>query len=95
MLGDLLAQIRTTLQDTDVTSGTYRYSTDSIVANINMGMIEMYRFRPDIFLANKREINHLRMKTCAHSGQPASFGARVPCGVSPQASDVRVLRGFA
>jgi len=55
-VGDLLDMIRTLLQDTDVTSGEYRYSSDSIVANINMGLIEMYRIRPDIFLENKFKI---------------------------------------
>jgi len=50
VLGDLLDQIRTLLQDTDISSTQYRYSTDSIVANINMGLWEMYRLRPDIFL---------------------------------------------
>lgn len=49
-LGDLIAQIRTLLQDVDVDGGEYRYSSDSIVTNINQGLIEMYRIRPDIFL---------------------------------------------
>jgi hypothetical protein len=49
-LGDLLSMIRTLLQDTDTSGGEYRYSTDSLVANINMGLMEMYRIRPDIFL---------------------------------------------
>jgi hypothetical protein len=52
MVGDVLDQVRTLLQDVDVASGSYRYSTDSIIANINMGLIEMYRLRPDIFLEN-------------------------------------------
>lgn len=51
-VGDIIDQIRTLLQDTDVSGGEFRYSTDSIVMNINMGMLEMYRVRPDIFLAN-------------------------------------------
>ena len=55
-VGDILEMIRTLLQDTDVSSGEYRYSSDSIVANINMGLIEMYRIRPDIFLENKFKI---------------------------------------
>ena len=49
-LGDLLDQIRILLQDTDLTGGEYRYSDASIVANLNMGLLEMYRIRPDIFL---------------------------------------------
>jgi hypothetical protein len=50
-VGDLLDQIRTLLQDTDNTgSSGYRYSTDSILMNINQGMTDMYRIRPDIFL---------------------------------------------
>jgi hypothetical protein len=52
-IGDLLDQIRTLLQDTDTSGGEYRYSDASIVTNINMGMLEMYRIRPDIFLENK------------------------------------------
>ena len=55
-LGDLLDQIRTLLQDTDVSSGEYRYSTDSIVMNLNQGMMEMYRIRPDLFLENDYNI---------------------------------------
>src|SRR5215510_7069656 len=49
-LGGIIDQIRVLLQDTDVSSGQYRYSTPSIVANLNMGMIEAFRIRPDIFL---------------------------------------------
>lgn len=51
-IGDLINQIRTLLQDTDNLSGEYRYSTDSIVTNINQGMLELYRMRPDAFMAN-------------------------------------------
>jgi hypothetical protein len=51
-VGDIVEQIRTLLQDTDTSGGEYRYSSDSIVANINMGLVEMYRIRPDIFLEN-------------------------------------------
>jgi len=50
VLGDLLSQIRVLLQDTDTLGSEYRYSNSSIVANINMGLMEMYRIRPDIFL---------------------------------------------
>ena len=49
-LGDLLDQIRILLQDTDTSGGEYRYSNGSIVLNINQGLLEMYRIRPDIFL---------------------------------------------
>jgi hypothetical protein len=49
-VGDLLDQIRTLLQDVDVTSGQYRYSTDSIIMCLNQGMADLYRMRPDIFL---------------------------------------------
>ena len=49
-LNDIMQQIRTLLQDTDLSSGAYRYDDGSIVQNINMGMLEMYRLRPDIFL---------------------------------------------
>jgi hypothetical protein len=51
VVGDILSQIRTLLQDTDNSSGDYRYSDDSILADINMGLLEMFRVRPDIFLA--------------------------------------------
>lgn len=50
VVGDLVSQIRTLLQDTDNSSGQYRYSSESIVQNINMCMLEMKRLRPDIFL---------------------------------------------
>lgn len=43
----IVDQVRTILQDT---VEDYRYSTASIVANLNQGMLEMYRLRPDIFL---------------------------------------------
>jgi hypothetical protein len=49
-LADLLKQIRVLLQDTDLTGTGYRYSDDELITNINMGMWEMYRARPDIFL---------------------------------------------
>jgi hypothetical protein len=56
-IGDLVSQIRTLLQDVDnsATSG-YRYSTDSIIMNLNQGMTDMYRIRPDIFLENNFQI---------------------------------------
>jgi len=51
VMGDLLDQIRILLQDTDNSgSSGYRYTDDSIVMNINQGMLEMFRIRPDIFL---------------------------------------------
>jgi hypothetical protein len=50
-VGDLIKQVRTLLQDVDISSGQYRYSTDSLVMNLNQGMLEMYRIRPDIFLS--------------------------------------------
>lgn len=50
ILGDVVAQVRILLQDTDTLGGEYRYSDDSIVTNINMGLLEMKRIRPDIFL---------------------------------------------
>jgi hypothetical protein len=55
-VGDILDQIRTTLQDTDLSSGEYRYSNDSLVLNLNQGMLEMYRMRPDIFLENNFKV---------------------------------------
>lgn len=50
-VGDLLDQIRVLLQDVDNRSGEYRYSTDSIMLCLNQGMSDLYRIRPDIFLA--------------------------------------------
>jgi hypothetical protein len=47
---DILSQIRVLLQDTDNTIGQYRYTDAELIANINMGLLEMYRIRPDIFL---------------------------------------------
>jgi hypothetical protein len=50
-MGELLGQVRTLLQDTDSSGSTgYRYSTDSIVTNLNQGMADLYRIRPDLFL---------------------------------------------
>lgn len=51
-IGDLLSQVRTLLQDVDVSSGQYRYSTDSIMVAFNQAMMDMYRIRPDLFLEN-------------------------------------------
>jgi hypothetical protein len=50
VVGDLLDQVRTLLQDTDNTSGQYRYSTDSLVTNLNQCMLDLFRMRPDLFL---------------------------------------------
>jgi hypothetical protein len=50
LINGLLSQVRTLLQDTDDSSGGYRYSDDSLVTNLNQGLLEMYRIRPDIFL---------------------------------------------
>lgn len=54
IFSDLINQIRILLQDTE--SSSYRYSTPSIVANINMGLLEMFRIRPDIFLETSYQI---------------------------------------
>lgn len=55
-VGGILAQVRTLLQDTDLTSGQYRYSTDSIITNLNQCMSDLFRLRPDLFLANDFKI---------------------------------------
>jgi hypothetical protein len=52
-VGDVIDQIRILLQDTDNSSGQYRYSTDSIILSLNQGMVDLYRMRPDIFLSLK------------------------------------------
>ena len=52
-VGDVLDQIRILLQDTDNTSGQYRYTTESILLCLNQGMIDLYRMRPDIFVTLK------------------------------------------
>lgn len=52
-VGDIVDQVRTLLQDTDNSSGQYRYSTDSIVTNLNQGIMDMFRIRPDLFLEQK------------------------------------------
>lgn len=51
-LGDVITQARILLQDVDSGSGQFRYSTDSMVLDVNQCMIDMYRQRPDIFLEN-------------------------------------------
>jgi hypothetical protein len=51
-MGNLLDQVRTLLQDTDSSASTgYRYSTDSIVTNLNQGLSDLFRIRPDLFLS--------------------------------------------
>ena len=53
-VGDVIDQIRILLQDVDNTSSAgYRYSTDSIMLSLNQGVTDLYRMRPDIFLALK------------------------------------------
>jgi len=54
-VGNIIAQVRTLIQDTDNSSGQYRYSTDSIVTALNQGVMEMFRIRPDLFL----EVNYV------------------------------------
>lgn len=49
-LGDVITQARILLQDMVSASGQFRYSTDSMVLDVNQCMIDMYRQRPDIFL---------------------------------------------
>jgi hypothetical protein len=51
-LGDIIKQVRVLLQDVDRGSGQFRYSTDSIVLDVNQCMIDMFRQRPDLFLYN-------------------------------------------
>ena len=56
-VGDVLSQIRTLLQDVDNSASSgYRYSTDSILMNLNQGITDMYRIRPDIFVTNQFKI---------------------------------------
>jgi hypothetical protein len=51
LVGDLLDQVRTLLQDVDSSgSSGYRYSTDSIITCLNQGMGDLFRIRPDLFL---------------------------------------------
>ena len=50
-VADILKQVRVLLQDTDVSAGTYRYTTDSLIMNLNQCMMDMFRIRPDLFLA--------------------------------------------
>jgi hypothetical protein len=51
LMGDLLDQVRTLLQDVDNSgSSGYRYSTDSIVTALNQGFADLFRIRPDLFL---------------------------------------------
>ena len=48
----LLNQVRILLQDTDLSSGGYRYSTASLVVALNQAIMDMFRIRPDLFLEN-------------------------------------------
>jgi hypothetical protein len=51
VVGDIINQVRTLLQDTDNTASSgYRYSTDSLVSCLNQCMIDLFRLRPDLFL---------------------------------------------
>jgi hypothetical protein len=48
-VGDYLAQARVLLQDV---ATPYRYSDVDIVTSLNFGIYEMFRLRPDIFIAS-------------------------------------------
>jgi hypothetical protein len=50
-IGGIIAMVRTLLQDQSLEGGEYRYSEDSLYMALNMGLLEMYRMRPDVFLA--------------------------------------------
>jgi len=50
-IGGIIAQVRTLLQDVSLLGSEYRYSDDSLMMNLNMGLLEMFRIRPDIFLS--------------------------------------------
>lgn len=50
-VGGIIAQVRTLLQDVSLAGSEYRYSDDSLIMNLNMGLLEMFRIRPDIFLS--------------------------------------------
>jgi hypothetical protein len=56
VVGDVLDQVRTLLQDVDNSSGQYRYSTDSIITALNQGMLDLFRIRPDLFLESKFKV---------------------------------------
>jgi hypothetical protein len=49
-VADILWQVRVLLQDTDLSSGNYRYADAEIVTNLNQGMSDLFRIRPDLFL---------------------------------------------
>lgn len=49
-VADILWQCRVLLQDTNLTSGSYRYADGEIVTNLNQGMGDLFRIRPDLFL---------------------------------------------
>jgi hypothetical protein len=47
-VGQIIRQVRVLLQDQDV--GHYRYPDIDLIMNLNHGMSEMFRIRPDLFL---------------------------------------------
>lgn len=49
-VADILWQVRVLLQDTDLSSGKYRYADGEIVTNLNQGITDLFRIRPDLFL---------------------------------------------
>jgi len=48
-VGEILRQVRVLLQDTD--TDHYRYPNEDLIANLNQGLTEMFRIRPDLFVA--------------------------------------------
>ena len=50
-IGGIMAMVRTLLQDQSLAGSEYRYSDDSLYMNLNMGLLEMFRIRPDVFLS--------------------------------------------
>lgn len=59
LVGDVVQQVRTLIQDTDNTASSgYRYSTDSIIAALNQCFSELFRIRPDLFLERNYVVPH-------------------------------------
>lgn len=50
-VGDYVSQARVLLQDT---VPDYRYSTAELINNLNLGLLEMRRLRPDLMMATFR-----------------------------------------
>ncbi len=72
-LSDLVARIRSTVNDRDVVNPTgLRYSDEDIVAALNQGYALTWAYRPDAVLDQLTEVPHFTTSDVAEKDSPLS-----------------------